>query len=378
MTGKNAGNAGIARIAGIDVPRLALQNIEIGRVLGTGRKTIVRVLVTGADGLLGSNLVRELLARQMSVRVFLQPASRSRSLETLPLEKLEGDLLDEGNSLLAALDGCDAVFHCAAITDMWAASELVWKVNYEGTRKVLDACLARRVGRLVFVGSASSYRFGTLADPGDETGPYPEQYRGIAYMESKRQAMELVRHYTAARGLDTTIVCPTFLIGPYDARPSSGELIRQFVNRRMRVTSPGGRNFAHAGDAARAMVSALERGRTGQSYILGGENLSYKAFFARVAKVVGMEPPRFVAPKPVLLLAGAAGSGYERLSGRKALLNWKMARLALLGTYYSPARAIAELAMPQTPIEQAIAQAVVSLKEYGHITPPVCAGNPMP
>jgi dihydroflavonol-4-reductase len=245
----------------------------------------------------------------------------------------------------------------------------VWNVNYEGTRRVLDACIERNVAKLVFVGSASSYQFGTLGAPGNESGPYPEHYRGIAYMESKSRAMHLVKQYAFERGLQATIVCPTFLIGPHDSRPSSGELIRQFVKRRMRVTSPGGRNFVYAGDAARAMVAALDRGRTGESYILGGENLTYLSFFTKVAKAVGIEPPRFVAPKPVILLAGAAGSIYERLSGRKALLNWSMARLSLVGTYYSPARAIAELGMAQTPIEQGIAEAIESLKEYGHIEP---------
>jgi dihydroflavonol-4-reductase len=186
-------------------------------------------------------------------------------------------------------------------------------------------------------------------------------------MESKRQAMDLVREYVSKKGLDAVIAVPTFMLGRYDYAPSSGELIRQFIVRKMSFASPGGRNFVYVGDVAKAMVSALERGKKGESYILGGENLSLWDFFTMTAKSAGVAPPKFHLPKPVVIMAGAAGSLLEKISGKPAQLNLRMARLACMGTYYSAGKAQRELGMPCTPVAKAIEESIQSLKEYGHI-----------
>ena len=325
-------------------------------------------LVTGGDGILGSHLVRALLARDAQVRVFLQRGSTSPTLSGLPIEIIEGDLLEDGPALSEAIRGCDLVFHCAAVTDMWAEPSLVWRVNLEGTKKVLEACSGESVGRLVYVGSASSFAFGTIEDPGREDGSFPAVYRGIEYMESKHRASVLLREYVDTRRLDAVTVAPTFMLGGLDWRPSSGELVRQFINRGLRFVTPGGRNFAYAPDVAAAMVSASEKGAVGRSYICGGPNMSYLDFFSAVAHTAGtVEPPRFVLPGPLVKAGGAAGSIYEKVTGKRAALNARMAKLSLYGTYYSSARAVEELGMPQTPIETAIAETIAGLKEYGHI-----------
>jgi dihydroflavonol-4-reductase len=326
----------------------------------------IKALVTGADGLLGANLVRELLSRGISVRAFIQEGSRSPTLDGLEIERVEGDLLARDEKLADAVRGCDAIFHCAAITDQWADPKLTWNVNMEGTRRVLDACVSAKVRRGVFTGSASSYQPGTKDMPGDETSPFPEEYRGVAYMESKHAAALLVREYVSEKGLDAVICCPTFMLGPYDARPSSGELIRQYVKRGMRFASPGGRNFAYVGDVAKAMANALERGRAGESYILGGQNLSYLEFFRKVAKAAGTKPPNIVVPKTLVIFGGAIGGLVERITKKPALFNPNMARFACMGTYYSSEKAIRELNMPQTPVDKAIQESIQSLKQYGH------------
>ncbi len=326
-----------------------------------------KVLVTGADGLLGSNLVRELIGQGLAVRVLIHPASKSPTLSGLAIEKITGDLLAENDTLQQAASGCAAIFHCAAITSMWAKPELVFSVNLEGTRKVLEVCLAQKIRKLIFVGSASSFSFGARENPGDEGGAFPAAYNGMPYMESKFQAMNLVKKYVAEKGLDAVIVTPTFMLGRYDPGPSSGELIRQFIKRKMGSVSPGGRNFVHVRDVASAMVAALSRGRKGESYILAGENLTYLEFFGKVAKIAGVPAPRRELPSAVVVLAGLAGSAYGKLSGKPAQLNLKMAQMACLGTYYSPAKARKELGMPATPIEKAIEESLSSLKEYGHI-----------
>jgi len=327
----------------------------------------MKALVTGADGLLGSNLVRELLAAGHSVRCLVYPASRLPTLSGLSVEKVEGDLCDDHFSLPDAMAGCDVVFHCAAITDLWADADRIWRVNVDGTRRVLDACLAADVRRLVFVGSASCFEPGSLSAPGDETGAFPRAYRGTAYVESKHRATELVREYVRLKGLDAVIVAPTFLLGPYDSRPSGGELVRQFIQRRMPFTPAGGRCFAYAPDVARAMVSAMERGKRGETYILGGHNLSYHGFFSRVAKVAGLNSPRWTLPKAVVLTAGARASVFGTLVRRRPRVNWSVARFSLLGAYYSSGKATDELGMFQRPVENGIEDSIRSLSSYGHL-----------
>jgi dihydroflavonol-4-reductase len=311
--------------------------------------------------------VRELLNQSFSVRVFIQSGSESPTLMDLPVEKVYGDLLSEEGILAGAVRGCDGIFHCAAITDLWAEPEIVWKINLEGTRRVLEACRDSKAIRLVYVGSASSFQFGSLEQPGDERGAFPKAYRGIAYMESKYQAMKLVKDYIYDKRFNAVIVAPTFMFGRYDFRPSSGELIRQYIKRGLRFVSPGGRNFVYVGDVAKAMVSALERGVSGESYILGGSNLTYLEFFRKLAGFAGKNPPRIELPKFLVLLTGLVGSLYKGISGKTAIFDLNMARNSCLGTYYSPAKAVKELEMPQTPIERAIEESIQSLKEFGHI-----------
>jgi dihydroflavonol-4-reductase len=328
----------------------------------------MKALITGGDGLLGSHLVRRLLAQDIAVRVMIQPGSTAPTLDALDIELVAGDLTDDGVSVAAAIRGCDYVFHCAAITAPWADPELTWTVNLEGTRHLLEACVREKIRRLVFVGSASSFQFGSLEAPGDERSTFPAKYRGVDYMESKHQAMKLVQEYVAHRGLDAVIVAPTFMLGAFDWRPSSGELIRQFVKRGFALVPPGGRSFAYAPDVAGAMVSALTKGRTGEAYILGGANLTYRDFFGRVARMTGGKPPwSQVLPRAAIQGAGAVGSAYARVSGQRKGFNRTLARLAMCGAYYSSAKAIAELDMEQTPVEVGIRETLRSLMEYGHL-----------
>jgi dihydroflavonol-4-reductase len=330
----------------------------------------VKIFITGADGLLGANLTRQLLARGDAVRALIAPGSRSAALDGLALERLEGDLLDSRFPLAQAINGCEAVFHCAAITDMWASPELTRRVNVEGTRRVLDACLEAGVRRLVMVGSASSFDSGPLARPGDETGGFPALYRGSAYQESKHEAADLTRRYVRERGLDAVIVAPTFLLGPHDSRPSGGELIWKFLLKRLTMVPPGGRCFAYAPDVAGAMIAALDRGRTGETYILGGTNLSYFDFFGKVARIAGAPVPGRILPGFLVLAAGRAASLAGKVSKRKLEFNADIARFSLMDAYYSSEKARRELGLNETPVETAIEDSIRSLREYGHLTLP--------
>jgi dihydroflavonol-4-reductase len=330
-------------------------------------KKAKKVLVTGADGLLGSNVVRELLEQGHRVRVLVQPGSLSPALKGLPIRVITGDLLYDLEELQKAVSGCDTVIHCAALTSFSANPDLVQRVNVEGTKNIMDACLDRGVGRFIHVGSASSFQFGSLEDPGTEEGDFPEVYERITYMRSKYEAMNLVKKYVQSYDLDAVIVAPTFMFGPHDARPSSGEMIRQFIIRNMVVTSPGGRNFVHVRDVARAIVAAQEKGRRGESYILGGENLSYLDFFSIAAKITGKKPPRAAVPKFIVIAGGMAATAYQGLAGKRLVFNLSIAVSGSLQAYYSSNKAERELGLTHTPIEKAIGESIQSLVDYGHL-----------
>jgi len=327
----------------------------------------MKVLVTGPDGLLGSNLVRELLGRGFSVRALIQPKSRSHTLDGLPIERCDGDILDP-SSLKEAIRDREVVFHCAALTNLWPPrAPWITEVNVEGTRNILKAVMNSPVKRLVHVGSASSFGFGPKENPGTEESPYLSGRFHMAYMDSKHTAQEMVRQHAQEGKLDAVIVNPTFMIGPFDSGPSSGELILGFIKRKLPFYPPGGRNFVHARDAAKGMIAALEKGRIGENYILGHQNLSYQEFFSKVASIAGIKPPKLQAPKPLILLAGLAGSAFGTISGRTPLISYMMAKISCLGNYYSPAKAVRELGLPQTPIETAIEDAYRWFKDNGYL-----------
>jgi dihydroflavonol-4-reductase len=326
-----------------------------------------KVLVTGADGLLGSNVVRKLLDKEYEVKVLLHPDSKSTTLKELPIKESRKDIAEDGESLAREMDGYDIVMHLAAITNQWASAELTWKVNYDGTKNVLDAAVKAGVAKFIFTGSASSFQFGTIENPGDESAGFPDNYKGIAYMESKHKAMDLVKEYVEQKKIEAVIGVPTFMLGEYDFGPSSGELIKQFIQKELKFVSPGGRNFGHAKDVAGGMVSAIEKGKNGECYIFGGENLTYLDFFSKTADIAGISAPKIVLPGPIVLLGGALGSAYEKISGKNALINSNIAKLSLCGTYYSSKKAISELGMEQTSVETSIEDSIKSLKKYGHL-----------
>lgn len=328
----------------------------------------MRAIVFGADGLLGSHLVRQLLGAGHSVRACVAPGSPSPSLAGLPVERVEACLRAGGAAVSDAVRGGEVVFHAAAITDLGAPAELTWEVNDGGTERVISACLEHAVRRLVFVGSASSFAYGPKDAPGDERGEFPAAHRGVPYMESKRRATERVLEAVRTRGLDAVVVAPTFMLGDHDARPSSGELIRQFLLRRSRWVPGGGRSFAHAADVAGAAIAAADRARRGAVYVLAGANLTYAEFFARVAERVGLPRPQAL-PRGAAVGLGAAGAVAGAVLGRGAPLA-TAARLAGEGCFYDPSRAIRELGLRQTPVEQGIDDALRSLRRFGHLPQP--------
>jgi dihydroflavonol-4-reductase len=327
----------------------------------------MKLLVTGADGFLGCNLVRLLLERGHQVRAFILLERTGHLLEDLEIERFKGDILDP-EAVHRAARGCDAVIHTAAITRTNPAkSSYLRSVNIEGTRHVLDAVRSNGVGRLIHVGTANSFGFGSKADPGDETRPYRAHKYDLDYFNSKYEAHRLVLNAVESNGLEALVVNPTFMVGPYDAAPGFGVIILALYHGRMPGYAVGGRNYIHVRDVAVGIANALERGRTGESYIMGNRNLSYREIFNLIASVVGVSPPRITYPPFLTKFYGMLCSCRGMLTGKPQPMNLALARIACDEHYYTSEKAIGELGLPQTPIERAVEEAFIWFKENGYL-----------
>lgn len=322
-----------------------------------------KVLVTGADGLLGSNLVRILLDRKYAVRALVQPNRKVSTLQGLPLETVQGDILDPA-SLVPAFGGVDYVIHAAASTSIYPArNPVIWKVNLDGARNVAAQAMQSGVKRLVHIGTANSFGFGSKEQPGKEGNPYEGAQYGLDYMDSKKAAQDFLLA-SARDGLPIVIVNPTFMIGPYDTAPSSGAMIMALYSGSVPGFAPGGRNYIYVKDAATAVANALTMGKVGECYILGNVNLSYREAFGVIADTIGVRPPRLKFPKVAILAYGALAGLTERISGKSPKVTWPMAKISCDEHYFTAEKAVKGLGLPQTPIEPAIRESFEWLKAH--------------
>ncbi len=328
----------------------------------------MKVLLTGADGLLGSNLTRELLKRGHTVRAFVQPKRQQKTLEGLDIEKFSGDLLDTAE-IAEAAKGCDAVIHAAANTAVWPfRSEIIRKVNIEGTRNVMKAVQKNNCGRMIYVGTANSFGFGSKTKPGVEGNTYRSAKYGLDYMDSKYEAQQLVLREVKENKLPALIVNPTFMFGPYDSAPSSGAMIVAMYKGKIPGYAAGGKNYLCAKDAAVAIANGLTMGSIGECHILGNENLSYKEAFSKIANTIGAKVPSMALPPFAANLYGRFSSFKAKLTGKAPVVTYPLALISSHEHYYSSEKARRELALPQTPVEVGIKESFEWLKENGYLS----------
>jgi len=291
------------------------------------------------------------------VRALLRPGTPAPFPAAWNIDYRPADLTQPA-TLAGAADGCGAIIHAAALAQVNPARDpAVWAANLGGTETVLELARQTGVRRLVYVGTANVFGFGPKANPGDETRPYAGQRYGLDYMDSKRAATDLVLRAVAQEQLPAVLVHPTFMLGPQDTKPTSNALLLELWRGRLPGYPPGGKNYVHVRDVATATVNALTQGRVGESYILGNENLSYREAFELLAGVLGVRPPRWPIPAGLAVLYGQVCDVKARFSGRPAQLNSAMAAVANDGHYFNVQKARQALALPQTPIGQAVAEA---------------------
>ncbi len=324
----------------------------------------MRVFVTGGDGMLGSNLVRELLSRSYEVTVMTQPGRTTGTLDGLNIKTADGDLLNPEN-LKEIMSGAEVVIHVAASTSIWPSrNEIVNKVNIDGTRNMLEAALHNQVKKFIHCGTANTFSFGSKENPGKEDTPYVGERYGLDYMDSKYKAHQVVMSYVDR--LDISVVNPTFMMGPYDTAPSSGAMVVAINDEKVPVCAPGGRNYICVKDVAVGIANAIEKGRRGESYILGNENLSYKEAFGKIGKVTGKKAPTRVLPKWMILAYGRMGNFIGRF-GKKPAVSLPMARIACDNHYFTAQKAVKELELPQTPIEEGMTECYDWLKAHNYL-----------
>lgn len=326
--------------------------------------------ITGASGLLGANLAAELIAAGHTVTAIRRPSTDTSALADLPVTWVAASLNSVAD-LRAAFAGADVVFHCAAaVSTGRRIRPAIAATNVAGTQAVIDAVVAGGIPRLVHTSTVNTIGPTLDGTPADERTPWAmDRFKfANAYAITKHQGERLVDG--AADRIDAVIVHPTYLVGPRDARPSSGRMIIEVVRRRTPFWMPGYNNFADVREVARGMIAAWLRGRRGEHYILGGQELTYRDFMQRVAVAAGVKPPSRRLPHSLAWVGGKFGDLAEATTGRETTVNSFTVRYAFTDRYrYRSDKAVRELDYVVAPIEPAIHDALSWFSERGMIRP---------
>src|SRR5579871_415920 len=324
-------------------------------------------LVTGASGFVGSSVARLLLANGFRVRVLVRASSPRANLEGLNAEIAEGDLLDPP-SLRRAAKGARYLFHVAADYRLWARDpEDIVRNNREGTRAIMEAALDEGMERIVYTSSVAALK--PLADESaDETSRHTEESAIGAYKRSKVVAERLVEKMVAERSLPAVIVCPSTPIGPRDVKPTpTGRIIVEAASGRMPAFVDTGLNIAHVDDVAAGHLLALEKGRVGQRYILGGEDVSLRQMLADIAQMTGRRAPTVSLPRAPLYPLALAAEGFAWLTGKEPFLTRDALTMASHHMFFSSAKAQAELGYGARPYREGLKDAIDWFRAHGRI-----------
>jgi dihydroflavonol-4-reductase len=327
---------------------------------------IKKVFVTGPDGFLGSHIVNLLLEKGYQVKAFALPGKEGAMASHPEVEIATGNVLDKVDCY-RAVQGVDAVIHTAASTKTWPErSKMITNINYKGTLNMVKAAQHENVKRFVHIGSANMFKPGTLEKPGNELRKYVDGVFGLDYIDSKYKTHKKLILMAVRDGFPIVEVCPTFMIGPNDHYLGTSRLVLALMKHQLPFVTHGGKCFVYVNDVATAAVNALTMGRAGEAYIAGNANLTYKAFAQKVASISGVEPPEFVLPTPLLITYGRVMGWLGKTFGFTPMLSLGTAKVAADDQYFCSQKAVSELDMPQTDIDEAIRLACNWLRENGY------------
>jgi dihydroflavonol-4-reductase len=325
----------------------------------------MKALVTGATGFVGAAVARRLLDNQWQVRVLARQGSDRRNLRGLDAEVIEGDLTDV-NSLQHAARGCEGLFHVAADYRLGARDpKQLYRANVEGTRNVLSAAHGAGVRRIVYTGSVATIGIPADGTPGDEKTANSLENMIGHYKRSKYLAEEVVRE-AVREGLPVVIVSPSTPVGPGDLKPTpTGQLVLDAAAGRMPAYVDTGLNIVHVDDVAAGHLLAYERGKPGERYILGGEDMTLRNILGQIATLVGRKPPRVRLPYGVVLPIAYVAEGFARISGRSGRITLEGVRMSRKRMFFSSAKAMRELGYTARPPVQAFEDAIRWFRDNG-------------
>jgi len=323
-------------------------------------------LLTGATGFVGSAVARVLAARGHRLRLLVRPSSDRRNVAGLEAELVEGDLTDAA-SLARAAAGCRYVVHVAADYRFWVPEpQAMLRANVDGTLAVMRAAMAAGAERVVHCSSVAAVGFSADGTPADENTPAKEADFVGTYKRSKFLAERAVLELVRQEGLPAVVVNPAAPVGPRDIKPTpTGKMIRDAAAGRMPAYIDTGLNVVHVDDVAEGHALALERGRIGERYILGGENLLLKDLLALVAEVAGRRPPRIELPEAVVWPAALVMEALARLTGIPPMITRDHLKMARKKMFFSSAKAERELGYAARPVRAAIEDAVAWFRANG-------------
>ena len=326
------------------------------------------VLVTGAAGFVGSAVVRKLVEQGASVRAFVRPTSDVDNLADLPVELALGDVRHRP-TIDRAIKGCEAVFHVAADYRLWVPErDVMFESNVTGTRNVMEAAAAAGVPRIVYTSSVATLGLAEAGNAANEDTPATSADMIGPYKQSKFEAEAVVRAMVAEHGLRAVIVHPSTPVGPWDRRPTpTGQIIVEAATGHMPAYVDTGLNVVHVDDVATGHLLALEHGKPGERFILGGENLALKEILTEIARISGRPAPRFQVPHNVVMPIAAMAEMWSRLSHREPFVTLDGVRLARKRMYFSSSRAIDRLGYRPRPAVEAIAEAIHWFGRHGYL-----------
>lgn len=326
------------------------------------------VLVTGASGFVGSAVARALVDRGAKVRVLMRPTSPRTNIDGLDVQAASGDMRDPAD-MTRVLRGCRYAFHVAADYRIWARDpEEIVRNNLAGVTAVMEAALAAGVERVVYTSSVATLRIPDDGSPGDETGPLTEAEAIGAYKRSKVAAERRVERYVAEDGLAAVIVSPSTPIGPRDVKPTpTGRILVEAARGRMPAYVDTGLNLVHVDDVAQGHLLALEAGRIGERYVLGGQDVSLSELLGEVAAAAGRPAPHLKLPiRPLYPLAEIAELA-ARITGKEPFLTRDSLKMATHHMYFSSAKAERELGYSARPYAEAVREALAWFRAQGYL-----------
>ena len=326
------------------------------------------ILVTGASGFVGAAVAKCLLQAGREVRVLVRPTSARTNLADPRLAIVEGDLSD-AESLAGAMTGVRHLFHVAADYRLWARDpQSIVRTNVEGTRNVMTAALRAGVERIVYTSSVATLAARPGGAPSDETLPLAPEHAVGAYKYSKVMAERLVGTMIAEDKLPAVIVNPSTPIGPGDVRPTpTGRIIIEAAAGRMPAYVDTGLNLVHVDDVAAGHVAALEQGRVGERYILGGEDVLLGDMLRDIALQVGRRPPRLRLPRRLIFPIAYGAEAVAHFTGREPFVTTTGLKLAKDRMFFSSAKAARELSYRARPYGEAIAEAIAWFRQHGYL-----------